>query len=87
MFTAFHRTPKRGNIRTQWIESIETHQKYDSRSLQYPICELHFDPNDLYRNGALYKHKKGKVPSIFPDIDEYVQCALYNCTLYNEEKN
>lgn len=49
--------------RQEWIKVIQSKQTLDTEKKIY-ICELHFDPNDLVRNGKNLRPKNGVVPKL-----------------------
>lgn len=67
----FTRMPLKGQMRENWIQSIERHQKLHEGFTYIHVCSLHFKSEDILPTKDL---KKGAVPSIFrwlknPKID------------------
>lgn len=65
------------DLRDKWIVNIETHQQYDYENVYFSVCELHFEPDAIIRNGSRFKLKKGTLPTIFPDKKKWV-ANMYN---------
>lgn len=54
--------------RDQWIQAIERFQEFDHQILSYHVCSLHFSSNDIVRHSKKQSVRRGRVPSIFPNI-------------------
>lgn len=48
--------------RQSWIKEIESYQTISTGSKKIYICDLHFDSNDLVKNGKFLHPKKNIVP-------------------------
>lgn len=58
---------------------VQEHQEYVDGN-PTTICELHFKPNEILRNGpGRFKLEKGALPSYFPNKARYVNTVL--CTI------
>lgn len=55
----FHRI--KGEDREKWIPVIQAHQEINVGKTMY-ICDLHFHPKDLIRNGNHLRPKKNVLP-------------------------
>lgn len=64
-FIFHHRLPQNGDTRERWIKSIEKHQQFIEGGYFY-LCELHFDPTEIVRNGKRFRLKNGAFPKNFP---------------------
>lgn len=64
----FVSVPSDSDRRNEWIKAIEQHQIFNYKISKFYVCELHFSPESIYRNGARVTVKKGFVPTIFPQM-------------------
>lgn len=48
------------------MDEIGHHQEFDERPTAYPVCSLHFRPDDIIENGRRKTLKKGVISTIFP---------------------
>lgn len=53
-----------GKERQKWIPMIQKHQTLNLNQTIY-ICDLHFNPNDLYRHGDSLRPKKNVSPQFW----------------------
>lgn len=60
-FSLFYRL--KGEDRQRWLPVIEAHQALDTEKTVH-ICDLHFHPNDLTKNGMTYRPKKNILPQL-----------------------
>lgn len=61
LFIAYRRV--KGQDRQKWISIIAAHQPLTNVKTIY-ICDLHFDRNDLSKNGKHFRPKKNILPLI-----------------------
>lgn len=62
-----------GDLRIQWIDAILTHQQYDTFSIGFMVCELHFPAEALIVKNERKFLKRDVIPSIF-DIKPMMNC-------------
>lgn len=54
--------------RKAWINAIEKYQAFDSYASKFYVCELHFEDDDIIRNGAKTNLKPNVLPTEFPSM-------------------
>lgn len=57
----------KGEDRQKWVEKIQIHQELDTSHAVY-ICDVHFRPSDLTKNGNSFRPKKNVLPKLGSDI-------------------
>ena len=73
------RAPMVGDLRIQWIDAILAHQQYDTFSIGFMICELHFPAEDLFVENRRKILRRDAVPSIF-DIKPMINYQTISST-------
>lgn len=53
----------KGEDRQKWIQKIRTYQTLDTTHTVY-ICDLHFNENDLTKNGKSFRPKTNVLPQL-----------------------
>lgn len=72
--------------RDQWIQAIERFQEFDHQILSYHVCSLYFSSNDIVRHSKKKSVRRGRVPSIFPNIHE-IETIKSQKKIENETKS
>lgn len=53
----------KGDLKSKWIQAIQSHQTFNDVFTYINVCSLHFNVDDILANKKL---KKGAIPTIFP---------------------
>lgn len=73
LFFDSFRAPHNQLLRKQWIQTIQTLQNDFGNQRQFFVCENHFAPECIIRNGSFKRLKNGAIPSIFAAADMYAK--------------
>lgn len=64
-----------GDIRSQWIEMLSSHQECDFWSTGFMICDLHFPQHSFIEENGKKVLKRDSIPEIF-DVKPNVACSV-----------
>lgn len=63
------RIPSEDRIRKQWINAIESHQKFDYTISDFRVCQLHFTQSNVFSCTNRTLLSRGSIPTLF-DVDK-----------------
>lgn len=84
-FIVLNRLPQDKSVRKLWLEKIREIQPVDESEMNFSVCELHFETDQIKLKQGRKRIKTAAIPTIFPNCDDHGHLKSVNVPIDQQE--